>query len=130
MTDGFAPRIGDASANDNEDVQRRLARLRAAFGDMETELRALLRLLDTDSRLAQRSLRETTSRRIDRGADVEYLSIRELATRIPYSEGAIRNLMTRGVFRLGVHYVKPRGRVAFCWSAVRAWLAGESRLAG
>jgi predicted DNA-binding transcriptional regulator AlpA len=52
----------------------------------------------------------------------EYLSVRELAERIPYSEGSIRNLMSQGRFRRGVHYVKPGGRVAFRWSAIRAWL--------
>ena len=26
------------------------------------------------------------------------------------------------VFRLGVHYLKPRGRVLFQWPAVEAWL--------
>jgi len=52
----------------------------------------------------------------------EYLSIRELAERIPYSEGTIRNLMSKGQLRLGEHYVKPRGRVMFRWTAVRGWL--------
>src|SRR5919201_5639207 len=48
----------------------------------------------------------------------EYLSIRQLAGRIPYSEGAIRNMMSRGVFRLGVHYTKPNGgRPRFQWTA-------------
>ena len=55
----------------------------------------------------------------------EYLSIRALAQRIPYAEQTIRNLMSRGVFRLGEHYVKPRGRVMFRWSAVQAWLEGR-----
>jgi hypothetical protein len=52
----------------------------------------------------------------------EYLSVRALAARIPYREQTIRNLMNKGVFRRDVHYVKPRGRVMFRWSAVRAWL--------
>jgi len=54
----------------------------------------------------------------------EYLSIRELSQRIPYAQQTIRNLMSRGVFKLGKHYVKPRGRVVFKWSAVQAWLEG------
>jgi hypothetical protein len=62
---------------------------------------------------------------IDAALGKEYLSVRELAARIPYTEGAIRNLMSQGRLKLGVHYVKPRGRVAFCWSAIRAWLAGQ-----
>jgi hypothetical protein len=44
-------------------------------------------------------------------ADPEYVSIRELSRRIPYAEGSIRNLMSRGALKLGEHYVKPQGRV-------------------
>jgi hypothetical protein len=43
-----------------------------------------------------------------------------------YSEGAIRNMMSRGVFRLGVHYTKPNGgRPVFHWSAVQVWARAE-----
>jgi hypothetical protein len=57
---------------------------------------------------------------------VEYLSVSQLAERIPYSIGAIRNMMSRGVFRLGVHYTKPNGgRPVFCWSAVQDWMRSE-----
>jgi hypothetical protein len=56
----------------------------------------------------------------------EYLSVADLSRRIPYAPQTIRNLMSRGVFRLGVHYVKPRGRVIFKWSAIRAWLHGQA----
>lgn len=59
---------------------------------------------------------------IDNQLPREYLSIRELAERIPYSEGTLRNLMSQGRLRLGEHYVKPKGRVMFKWSAVRDWL--------
>lgn len=58
----------------------------------------------------------------DRSAEPEYVSIRDLTKRIPYSEGTIRNMMSRGTLRLGEHYVKPNGRVMFKWSAVNAWL--------
>jgi hypothetical protein len=54
----------------------------------------------------------------------EHLSIADLSKRIPYAQQTIRNLMSRGVFQRGVHYVKPRGRVIFKWSAVQAWLEG------
>jgi len=57
---------------------------------------------------------------------LEYLSIRQLASRIPYSEGAIRNMMSRGVFRLGVHYTKPNGgRPIFYWPAVQEWTRSQ-----
>ncbi len=52
----------------------------------------------------------------------EYLSIKELSRRIPYSEKTIRNLMVQGVFIRGVHYLKPRGRVVFLWSKIGEWM--------
>ncbi len=58
-------------------------------------------------------------------AQDEYLSIAQLAQRIPYAEQTIRNLMSQGILRRDVHYVKPRGRVMFKWSAVQAWLEGS-----
>jgi hypothetical protein len=58
----------------------------------------------------------------DTQAPEEYLSVADLAQRIPYAPQTIRNLMSAGVLRLGEHYVKPRGRIMFRWSAVRAWL--------
>jgi hypothetical protein len=63
---------------------------------------------------------------VDNVGDREYLSIGELAERIPYTEGSIRNLMSQGRLHLGQHYVKPNGRVMFRWSAVRDWLEQQS----
>jgi hypothetical protein len=66
------------------------------------------------------------SNAIDATPAPEYLSIRQLAGRIPYSEGAIRNMMSRGVFQLGVHYTKPNGgRPVFHWPAVQDWTRAE-----
>ena len=62
---------------------------------------------------------------VDDGEGREYLSVRELAQRIPYREGTLRNLMSQGQLRLGVHYVKPGGRVMFKRTAVLAWLDGR-----
>jgi hypothetical protein len=63
---------------------------------------------------------------IDATSAPEYLSIRQLTNRIPYSEGAIRNMMSRGVFRLGVHYNKPNaGRPVFYWPAVQEWTRSQ-----
>jgi len=59
---------------------------------------------------------------VDQDSELEYLSIHDLARRINYSEGTIRNLMSQGVFKLGQHYVKPRGRILFKWPAIRSWL--------
>jgi hypothetical protein len=62
---------------------------------------------------------------VDGAGAVAYLSGRELARRIPYCEGSIRNLMSQGQLKAGIHYLKPGGRVIFRWSAVQAWLAGR-----
>jgi hypothetical protein len=55
----------------------------------------------------------------------EYLSVKELSERIPYSEKTIRNLMVAGIFVRGEHYLKPRGRVIFLWSKVQEWLSKQ-----
>jgi hypothetical protein len=52
----------------------------------------------------------------------EYLTVAALAARIGYAPKTVRNLQSAGVLRLGLHWVKPRGRVLFIWSAVEAWL--------
>src|SRR5262245_24040645 len=63
---------------------------------------------------------------IDARPGREYLSIRQLADRIPYAEGAIRNMMSRGVFLLGVHYTKPNGgRPVFYWHAIQEWARSQ-----
>jgi hypothetical protein len=56
----------------------------------------------------------------------EYLTVDELSRRIGYAPQTIRNLKSRGVFQLGVHYVKPRRRVLFKWSTIVDWLHGDS----
>jgi hypothetical protein len=52
----------------------------------------------------------------------EYLPVNALAARIGYAPKTLRNLMSAGVLLKGRHWVKPRGRVLFVWSAVEAWL--------
>ena len=51
-----------------------------------------------------------------------YISVRELARRIPYSEKTIRNLMSTGELVVGLHYFKRSGRVMFSWSAMHEWI--------
>lgn len=54
-------------------------------------------------------------------ADRRYLYIEQLARRTPWSANAIRLMMARGAFKLGVHYFKPRGasgRPIFSWEAI------------
>ena len=52
----------------------------------------------------------------------EYLSVTQLALRIPYSPKTIRNLIWRGVFQEGVHYTRLTGRPIFIWSRVEELL--------
>ena len=59
----------------------------------------------------------------------EYLRVEEVAARLRYAPQTIRNLMTQGVFRRGEHFVKPRGRVLFRWSAMHAWVNSSSKKA-
>jgi hypothetical protein len=54
--------------------------------------------------------------------DDRYLSIRELATRIPHAEKTIRNLMAMGQLVEGIHWFKRRGRAMFLWPAMRKWV--------
>jgi hypothetical protein len=55
-----------------------------------------------------------------------YLSVRQLAERIPYAEQTIRNLMSTGELLEGVHFFKRRNRVMFWWPAMRAWVERQS----
>ncbi|MFQ5851662.1 MAG: hypothetical protein ACE5JU_13895 [Candidatus Binatia bacterium] len=53
----------------------------------------------------------------------EYLTIDEEAARLKLSPKTVRNKMTSGIFRRGVHYFGPKGlRPRFNWSAVETWL--------
>ena len=49
----------------------------------------------------------------------EYLSVEELARRIPYKPKTIRNLMCQGVFVEGIHFTRLTGRPIFLWSRVQ-----------
>ena len=55
----------------------------------------------------------------------EFLTTRELSSRIKMAVGTVRNLVWQGQLVQGVHYVKPTPRkILFLWSAVEAWLYG------
>ncbi len=61
----------------------------------------------------------------------EYLSVGQLAERIPYKPKTIRNLMCQGVFIEGVHFTRLTGRPIFLWSRVQGLLQeGSSGRAG
>ena len=56
----------------------------------------------------------------------EYLTVNEVAARLKVHPKTVRNKMAMGIFKLGVHYFRPKGLSArFKWSAVVAWLEGK-----
>jgi hypothetical protein len=56
----------------------------------------------------------------------EYLTIGELAARLKITPKTLRNKMASGVFRKGVHYIRPNGLgTRFKWGAIVAWLEQE-----
>lgn len=56
----------------------------------------------------------------------EYLTTNELSQRIKMAPGTIRNLVCKGVFVNGVHYIKPTSRkLLFIWGEIEAWLHGN-----
>ncbi len=58
----------------------------------------------------------------------EYLTTKELGLRIKYATQTIYNMISKGVFIEGQHYIKPsKGKLLFIWSAINAWLEGESK---
>ena len=64
----------------------------------------------------------------------EYLSVGQLAERIPYKPKTIRNLMCQGILIEGVHFTRLTGRPIFLWSRIQQLLkegrherAGTSR---
>src|SRR5262249_19770078 len=56
----------------------------------------------------------------------EYLTISEVAARLKVKPKTVRNKMASGVFRKGVHYIRPKGfGTRFKWGAVVALLERE-----
>src|SRR5262245_45005240 len=61
-----------------------------------------------------------------------YLYIEQLAACTPWSAKAIRTMMARGTFKLGVHYFKPHGpngRPIFSWDAIVRYIEGDEVVA-
>lgn len=57
-----------------------------------------------------------------------FVTVREVAQFICYSEKTIRNLKAAGAFQEGVHYFKRRGRVIFSLPATQAWVQERSEV--
>ena len=59
----------------------------------------------------------------------EYLTVRELSSKMKFSQQTIYNLIHQKVFVLGKHYFKPRPKkILFKWSEIKAWIEGSSSL--
>jgi len=57
----------------------------------------------------------------------EYLTISELSARIKFSKQSLYNLIHKGTFVLGRHYLKPtRKKILFKWSEILAWMGEPS----
>ena len=56
----------------------------------------------------------------------EYLTVSELSERIKYSRQSLYNLIYKGTFVLGKHYLKPSPKkILFKWSELKIWV-GDS----
>ena len=84
-------------------------------------LEAVLR--DAAGIVAQMRASAQAEKTTESTSELEYLSVKQLANRIPYKEHTIRNLISAGEFREGIHYYKRRGRV-------NALLASHAGLGG
>jgi len=91
-----------------------LSRLESALGELSSTVAQLRVASNSDSLLPRQEARE-------------YLSVKQLAALIPYSEQTIRNLISAGEFKEGEHYYKRRARVVFRWSQVERWLSERQK---
>jgi len=56
----------------------------------------------------------------------EYLTVKELSDKIKFSKQSLYNLIYKGTFVLGKHYLKPTPKkVLFKWTEIKEWM-GES----
>ena len=57
----------------------------------------------------------------------EYLTVAELSERIKFSKQTIYNLISKKVFDINKHFVKPRPKkILFIWAEVKAWMERSS----
>lgn len=56
----------------------------------------------------------------------EYLTVKELSDKIKFSKQSLYNLIHKGTFILGKHYLKPTPKkVLFKWSEIRVWMGDD-----
>lgn len=66
---------------------------------------------------------------LDRSGAGEWLTIRELGSKLGYAPRTVRKKMHDGTWSQGVHWFKRAGcRPLFCWPAVVAWLRATDAL--
>ena len=73
-------------------------------------------------RRAQRPDGASLPRPVDAPVCKPYLSISELATVTPWTDQAIRTMVSRGIFREGEHFFYVGRRPVFKWAAVVAFI--------
>ena len=57
----------------------------------------------------------------------EYLTVAELSERIKFSKQTIYNLISKKVFEINRHFIKPRPKkILFIWAEVKAWMERSS----
>lgn len=59
----------------------------------------------------------------------EYLTVKELSSRIKFSKQSLYNIIHKGGFILGKHYLKPTPKkILFKWSEIQTWMGEISCL--
>ena len=59
----------------------------------------------------------------------EYLTVKELSSRIKYSKQSLYNLISKKKFKLGEHYLKPTPKkILFKWSKIEEWLRQSANI--
>jgi hypothetical protein len=57
----------------------------------------------------------------------EYLTVNELSARIKFSRQTLYNLIYKGTFVIGKHYLKPSPKkILFKWSEIHKWMKEPS----
>jgi len=88
----------------------------------ETELITQLELIRQATALIEEAYASGSSAESNSHAHETYLSTKQLSERVPFSEGALRNMKSNGEFVSGRHFTKKGTKTIWIWSAVEEWL--------
>jgi predicted DNA-binding transcriptional regulator AlpA len=65
-------------------------------------------------------------RMIDQNEE-DYLTVTELSQKIKFARQTIYNLISKKIFEINKHFIKPRPKkILFKWAAVKAWMENTS----